>query len=125
MKGRNLIDYDKIIDSPYLLDSYYNGFDSLFYSIESDTLFVSNAFFMKGRTGREEFAYIKVLEDVMYLKTPLLDSGMVEVIDDDTIIHSIIGCDCAGSVEQRFKIPLSKLKNIEHLYFKGQEIEFE
>lgn len=125
LNSGNLITYDTTLDVDYIWEIQNNSkFDSIFYKLEKDTLYISHDFFILSRVGNEEFPYLEYKENRAYLKTPLLGLGYVKIEGADTVVGSSIGCDAAGPVGHRFKIPLSKLENADHLYFKGEEIIF-
>ncbi len=115
-----LIEYDRVVRDEFI----HTKFDSVFFNLKNDTLYLHHVFFALGRMGNEEFAYLEHKGKVATLKTPFLNKGSIRIKGNDTIVNGSVGCDCTGQIEQIFKVPISELENMEHLLFRNEKINF-
>jgi hypothetical protein len=114
---------ESIIPSNFLIEDVGMGFDSTFFSQINDTLIISNVKGLMGKCDPEYVSKIEFIGKDAYLLNPEVIIGEVNILNKDTTI-SVVSCELISVFEFKYKIPTSKLENIEHLYFKGQEIDF-
>lgn len=120
--SKDVIEYSRTRHSDLAHQWSIRRKDSVFTSVVNNIVIITKLQFLHG-----EFPiylpYLEVIENDIYLKSPKLYPGTIQIFQNDTIIEDN-GIDGISGWELIYKIPLSKLENTEHLYFKGQEIKF-